>query len=46
MHLIFFNCNDQQRRDKLLALKTVIASNESMFNLLSQEPTVMAVKTL
>ena len=33
-----------REREKLLALKTVIASNESMFNLLQAGPTVKAVK--
>jgi predicted transcriptional regulator len=33
-------------RDKLNALKIIIQANESMFNLLQQGPTVMAVKAL
>jgi hypothetical protein len=43
---IYYNRSDSEKREKLLALKTVIASNTEMFNLLSQGPTVMAVKSL
>lgn len=41
---IYNRCREQEKREKLLALKTVIASNESMFNLLQAGPTVKAVK--
>ncbi|MGA9845130.1 MAG: HTH domain-containing protein [Nitrososphaeraceae archaeon] len=40
------NCTDSQRRDKLHALKVIIASNESMFSILSQGPIIMQLKAL
>jgi IS30 family transposase len=43
---VYNSCRDQQKREKLLALKIVITSNESMFNLLSQGPVVMSVKAM
>ena len=41
---VFYKCSELEKREKLLALKTVIASNESIFNLLQAGPTVMSVK--
>ncbi len=43
---IYYNFSDSEKHEKLLSIKTVIASNTEMFNLLSQGPTVMAVKSL
>jgi hypothetical protein len=43
---IYYNFSDSEKHEKLLSLKTVIANNTEMFNLLSQGPTVMAVKSL
>jgi DNA-binding transcriptional ArsR family regulator len=43
---VYSSCKDQQKREKLLALKVVIASNAEAFNLLQQGPTVMSVKAL
>lgn len=41
---IYNNCKDQQRQ--LNTLKVVITSNESMFNLLQQGPTVMSLRSM
>lgn len=42
---IFYKCTEDQQK-QLNALKVIIASNESMFNLLQQGPGVMSGKAL
>lgn len=43
---VFDGCREHQQREKLLAIKMVIASNESMFRLLESGPTIMSVKSI
>jgi hypothetical protein len=46
MYLNASKIPEVQRKDKLAALKLVIASNQSAFELLLQVPTIMSVKSL
>ena len=43
---IYFDDNKLPIKEKLLALKVIIQSNESKFKLLSEGPIVLAVKSL